>query len=77
MTVNNINKNELKTLIRETRRLAGLTQLELATRAGVGKTLVFNLEKGSEKVSLENLFKVLRILNIKIEYKLPFNVSDQ
>lgn len=76
MTVKN-DKNILAKIIKETRKVAGLTQLELATRAGVGKTLVYNLEKGSSKVSLENLLKVLKILNIKIEYKVPFNLGDQ
>lgn len=76
MTVKN-DKNILAKIIKETRKVAGLTQLELAARAGVGKTLVYNLEKGSSKVSLENLLKVLKILNIKIEYKVPFNLGDQ
>jgi predicted transcriptional regulator len=68
---------ELATIIRKSRKLAGLSQLELAVRAGVGKTLVFNLEKGSAKVSFENLLKVLEVLNIKLEYKLPFHSVDE
>ncbi len=76
MAVNN-SSEELANIIRNTRKTAGLSQLELASRARVGKTLVFNLEKGSAKVSFENLLRVLKVLNIKIEYKLPFNTGNE
>ena len=72
-------KNSFQNLaikIKKTRKLAGLSQLELAQKAGVGKTLIFNLEHGSLKLSFENLLKVLKILNIQIEYKLPFDSSE-
>lgn len=71
------NNKELASIIRNTRKTAGLSQLELASLAKVGKTLIFNLEKGSTKVSFENLLKVLKVLNIKIEYKLPFNPGNE
>ncbi len=64
-------------LIKKTRKLAGLSQLELATRAGVGKTLVFNIEKGATNVSFENVLKILKVLNIKIDLKLPIQGEEQ
>jgi HTH-type transcriptional regulator / antitoxin HipB len=42
-------------LIAYHRNRSGLTQQELATLAGVGKNLVYELEKGKETVRLENL----------------------
>jgi transcriptional regulator with XRE-family HTH domain len=46
------------------RRLRGLTQAQLADRAGVGRNTVLRLEKGDGGVSTENLLRVLRALGI-------------
>lgn len=56
----------LAKIIRSHRKKAGLSQLELAELAGVGKTAVFDLEKGKETVQLDTLRKVLAVLNIKV-----------
>ena len=61
----------LPKLIRSYRKKAGLSQLELAELAGVGKTLVFNVEKGHSDVQLGNLMKILRVLNIKLSAETP------
>ncbi len=58
-------------IVRYHRRKNGLTQLELATRAGVGKTMVFDLEKGKQSVRLNTLMKVLHALNINLLYQSP------
>ncbi|MBB1194964.1 transcriptional regulator [Flavobacterium sp. SOK18b] len=63
----------LGAFIKDHRKKAGLTQLELADLAGVGKTTVFDIEKNKETVRLNNLFAVLRVLNIKVEFKSPLN----
>jgi HTH-type transcriptional regulator/antitoxin HipB len=68
---------ELGNEVRKARKLAGLTQIELASMAGVGKSLIFSLEKGSTSISLENILKVLKILNIKIEFKSLFQVGNE
>lgn len=77
MTVKNDINSNLGEIIKTTRKLAGLSQLELANRAGVGKTLVFNLEKGSTQISFENILKVLKVLNIKFDFKLPFHHGNE
>jgi transcriptional regulator with XRE-family HTH domain len=46
------------------RRLRGLTQAQLADRAGVDRKTVLRLEKGEGGVSTENLLRVLRALGI-------------
>ena len=53
------------------RKRSGLTQQQLAELAGVGKNLVFDLEHGKQTVRFHNLVKVLRVLNIDLEYHSP------
>ena len=68
-----MNSFDLGTFIKEHRKKAGLTQIELANLAGVGKTTVFDIEKNKETVRWNNLLAVLKVLNIKIEFKSPIN----
>ena len=53
------------------RKKAGLNQKKLADLAGLGKTVVFDIEKGKETVKLNTLLKVLEALNIKINFNSP------
>lgn len=46
------------------RKLRGLTQAQLADRAGVDRKTVMRLEQGNGGVSTENLLRVLRALGI-------------
>jgi y4mF family transcriptional regulator len=62
---------DLGTLVKDHRKKAGLTQLELANLAGVGKTTVFDIEKNKETVRWNSLIAVLQVLNIKLEFKSP------
>ena len=62
---------DLGSLIKDHRKKAGLTQLELANLAGVGKTTVFDIEKNKESIRWNNLLAVLHVLNIKVEFKSP------
>ncbi len=61
----------LATVIREHRKIAGLSQLQLAELAGVGKTVVFDVEKGKETIQLDTLRKILAALNIKVQLTSP------
>lgn len=61
----------LATVIREHRKIAGLSQLQLAELAGVGKTVVFDVEKGKETIRLDTLRKILAALNIKVQLTSP------
>ena len=62
----------LASIIKKHRKAAGLSQLQLAEIAGVGKTVVFDIEKGKETIQLNTLRKILTVLNIKIELNSPF-----
>jgi y4mF family transcriptional regulator len=61
----------LSDIVKEHRRLAGLSQAELARLAGVGKTVVFDIEHGKESVQLNTLKKVLAVLSIKLIPRSP------
>jgi y4mF family transcriptional regulator len=66
---NFMNAKKIGLLIRLHRKKSGLTQQQLATLGGVGKTAVFDIEKGKLTVRLSTLLKVLKVLNIQIEFQ--------
>lgn len=68
-----MNDFDLGLFIKEHRKKAGLTQLQLAEMAGVGKTTVFDIEKNKETIRWNNLLALLTVLNIEIEFKSPIN----
>ena len=53
------------------RKESGLTRNQLADLAGVGKTVVYDIEKGKETVQFSTLQKVLKALNVKIKFTSP------
>lgn len=57
------------------RRAAGVSQLDLAKLAGVGKTAVFDIEKGKGDVRLSTLLKVCTALNIQIDWSSPLKAA--
>jgi len=53
------------------RKESGLTRNQLADLAGVGKTVIYDIEKGKESIQFSTLQKVLKALNIKIVFTSP------
>jgi transcriptional regulator with XRE-family HTH domain len=53
------------------RKAAKLSRAKLSEMAGVGKTVIYDIEKGKESVQLNTLRKILKVLNIKIELTSP------
>jgi HTH-type transcriptional regulator/antitoxin HipB len=68
--------DEIAKIIHYCRKQSGLSQQALAKLAGVGKTVVFDIEKGKETVQLKTLLKVLEVLNIRIKLDTPFAEMD-
>ncbi len=64
--------NELSKMIKKRRKLAGITQKQLADISGVGKTCVFDAEHGKETLQINTLNKILRTLGIKTTYFIPY-----
>ncbi len=62
---------EIGSMVRIYRRKSGLSQQKLALLAGVGKTVVFDIEKGKLTIQLNSLLNVLEVLNIQIKFKKP------
>ena len=58
-------------IIKVHRKKAGLSQHALAKLAGVGKTAVFDVEKGKETIRLDTLRKILLALNITMKLESP------
>lgn len=63
--------NNIGSIIWFHRRKAGLTQKQLATLAGVGKSAVFDIEKGKNTIRLNTLTAILSVLNISLEPESP------
>ncbi len=66
-----IKSQELADVIRMHRKAAKLSRDKLAEMSGVGKTVIYDIEKGKETIQLDTLRKVLNVLNIKIELTSP------
>jgi HTH-type transcriptional regulator/antitoxin HipB len=65
------NATEIGKIVIFHRKRAGLSQKELADLAGVGKTVIFDIEKGKKSIRLNTLMAVLNTLNITVEFQSP------
>jgi transcriptional regulator with XRE-family HTH domain len=54
--------------VREERLKQGLSQEELASRAGVHRTYIGMIERAEKNVTLESIEKLSRALNVPIDY---------
>ena len=54
--------------LKELRKQAHLTQVELAKRLGIGQSSYADWERGKKKPTQENLVKIAQILNVSIDY---------
>ena len=57
---------DIADVIKTHRKAARLSRVQLAEMAGVGKTVIYDIENGKESVQLDTLRKILKVLNIKI-----------
>lgn len=54
--------------LKELRKQANLTQVELAKRLGIGQSSYADWERGKKKPTQENLVKISQVLNVSIDY---------
>ena len=57
---------DIADVVKTHRKTAKLSRVQLADMAGVGKTVIYDIEHGKESVRLDTLRKVLKVLNIKL-----------
>ncbi|MDF1488524.1 helix-turn-helix domain-containing protein [Tessaracoccus caeni] len=65
----------LAQVVADERREAHLTQLELASRAGVSRRFIIELEKGHPRAELSRVLAVLHALDVR-PYAIPPTRSD-
>lgn len=59
------------------RQQSGLSQVGLADLAGVGKTVIYDIEKGKETVQVNTLMRVLDALNIRVKLISPLDTNEE
>jgi y4mF family transcriptional regulator len=57
---------DLKDFIKEKRRLANLTQPDMAEKAGVGLRFVREMEQGKETLRMDKVNQVLRLFGFEL-----------
>ena len=58
--------------IKKARTKSGLTQLEVANKVGVHVNFFARVERGEEKISLDTLESIAKVLNVSSSDILPF-----
>lgn len=72
MTANLDEENtRLANLIKFHRKKSGLSRIQLSHYSGVGKTVIYDIEHGKISIKFDTLLKILKVLNIKIEFMSP------
>lgn len=59
--------------VRETRKKQGLSQEELAFKAALHRTYIGMIERGEKNITLTNIEKIARALNIRMTKLLDFS----
>lgn len=54
--------------IKLARKRRGLTTIQVSERAGIDRTTLYQIEKGSASVSIGAYFNVLRVLNLQEDF---------
>jgi len=57
-------------IVREARRRAGLTQRELAARAGTSQSAIARIERGRQIPSVETLQRILRACDLELRFQI-------
>jgi transcriptional regulator with XRE-family HTH domain len=58
------------------RRRAGLSQVELATRAGISPTTLNRVELGRQKLYTDTLVTLAQILDVRVDYLVGLSEDD-
>jgi transcriptional regulator with XRE-family HTH domain len=64
-------------IVQEARRRAGLTQRELAARAGTSQSAIARIERGRQLPSVETLQRILRACGLDLELRIVLQDTTQ
>ena len=67
----NMDAKEIGKMILYHRKISGLSRVECAKLAGMGKTAIYDIEHGKSTVQLNSLMKLLHVMNIKMTFNSP------
>lgn len=59
--------------VRRHRKVAGLTQAQLAKMAGIGQSIVVDVERGKAGVRMSTILSVFEVLNMRFDIRGPLN----
>ena len=59
---------EFSERLKDLRKQAGLTQVDVAEELGISQPAYASWERGSKKPTQENLVKIAQILNVSVDY---------
>lgn len=62
-----LNLQDIARLIRQTRKMQGLTQADVAGMSGLGRRFISELESGKESAQVAKVILVLNVLGIGLE----------
>lgn len=58
------------------RKRAGLKQIEVCTKLGIGQSTYSKIESGKQSITLDKLYKLCDIVNVSIYYLLDSGIDD-
>jgi transcriptional regulator with XRE-family HTH domain len=64
-------------LVREARKRAGLTQAELAARAGTTQSAIARLERGATTPTLDTISKLVRAAGFDLDFRIVGTDDEQ
>ena len=67
-----VNMDNFGETVRFHRKKCGLSQLQLANLAGIGKTTVFDIEKNRHTFQTDTIQKICEALNLEMNIRSPF-----
>lgn len=70
------NARELGILVRHRRDELGLTQAEIASRAGVSRQWLIQVEQGKGTAELDRVIRLLRVLGLRTDVEPVSSTTD-
>lgn len=63
--------SEVGQMVKYHRKRQNLSRMALAERAGVGKTVIYDVEMGKATVKFETIVKIFQALDIQMVFRTP------